>query len=138
MFSFSEEAKSETGRRDSSWKSRQRQVLRSKKAFSSKPASLVKIMDPLVDFQELDLLEELEAVRVRLPRRIVQDHLDLFLTLTEEEFTSSFRLCKQAARCLLTQLHLPKANDSRAYLTCFINQVQTLTQYTIRDAKYDR
>ncbi|MPC96151.1 uncharacterized protein LOC123500147 [Portunus trituberculatus] len=70
-------------------------------------------MDPLVDFQELDLFEELEAVRVRLPRRIVKDHLDLFLTLTEEEFTSRFRLSKQAARSLLTQLHLPEANDSR-------------------------
>ncbi|XP_045118142.1 LOW QUALITY PROTEIN: putative nuclease HARBI1 [Portunus trituberculatus] len=39
------------------------------------------IMDPLVDFQEFDLFEELEAVRV--------------------------------ARSLLTQLHLPEANDSR-------------------------
>ncbi|XP_045133229.1 uncharacterized protein LOC123517319 isoform X3 [Portunus trituberculatus] len=90
------------GRRDSSWKSRQRQVLDSEK-----------IMDPLVDFQEFDLFEELEAVRVRLPRRIVKDHLDLFLTLTEEEFTSRFRLSKQTARSLLTQLHLPEANDSR-------------------------
>ncbi|XP_045133228.1 uncharacterized protein LOC123517319 isoform X2 [Portunus trituberculatus] len=71
------------------------------------------IMDPLVDFQEFDLFEELEAVRVRLPRRIVKDHLDLFLTLTEEEFTSRFRLSKQTARSLLTQLHLPEANDSR-------------------------
>lgn len=71
------------------------------------------MMAALQVFEELDVLEDAAGERVRLPRRIVKDRLDLFLTLTEEEFTSRFRISKQSARALLADLHLPEAADAR-------------------------
>ncbi len=44
-------------------------------------------MDPLLESEELKVLNDAEIGRVRLPR-ILNDHLDLFLTGTEKEFTS--------------------------------------------------
>ena len=70
-------------------------------------------MDALQDFAELDVLEDAGGDRVRLPRRVVKDRSDYFLSLTEEEFTTRFRLSKESARDLLTRLHLPEANDLR-------------------------
>ncbi|KAK3862163.1 hypothetical protein Pcinc_031950 [Petrolisthes cinctipes] len=82
-------------------------------AIPSSNAADVKynIMDPLLEFEELEVLEDVE--RERLPRRIVKDRLDLFLSLTEDEFTSRFRVSKQTATSLLAKLHLPEAHDSR-------------------------
>jgi len=70
-------------------------------------------MDPLLVFDELDVLDDTEGEMVRLPRRIVKDRLDLFTSRTEEEFTPRFRICKESARSLLADLHLPEAKDSR-------------------------
>ncbi|KAG0725926.1 hypothetical protein GWK47_037610 [Chionoecetes opilio] len=70
-------------------------------------------MDALLEFEHFDLLDAAEAERIRLPRRIVKDRLDLFLSLTEEEFTSRFRLSKHSARTLLDDLNLPEANDAK-------------------------
>ncbi|KAG0714494.1 hypothetical protein GWK47_001567 [Chionoecetes opilio] len=75
--------------------------------------SLANIMDALLEFEHFDLLDAAEAERIRLPRRIVKDRLDLFLSLTEEEFTSRFRLSKHSARTLLDDLNLPEAYDAR-------------------------
>ena len=49
-------------------------------------------MDALLDFEDIDVLDAAEAVRIRLQRNIVKDRLDLFLSLTEEEFTSRLQL----------------------------------------------
>ncbi|KAG0719535.1 hypothetical protein GWK47_050264 [Chionoecetes opilio] len=70
-------------------------------------------MDALLDFEHFDLLDAAEAERIRLPRRIVKDRLDVFPSLTEEEFTSRFRLSKHSAKTLLDDLKLPEANDTR-------------------------
>ena len=51
-------------------------------------------MDALLDFEDTNVFHAGEAERIRLPRRIVKDRLDLFLSLTEEEFTFRFNLSK--------------------------------------------
>ena len=73
-------------------------------------------MDALREFEVFEVLDDVddaEQERVRLPRRIVKDRLDFFAGLTEEEFTSRFRIGKETARSLLADLHLPEAKDAR-------------------------
>ncbi|KAK3876946.1 hypothetical protein Pcinc_018298 [Petrolisthes cinctipes] len=52
------------------------------------PVRYGKTMDPLLEYEELEVFEDVE--RERLPRIIVKYCFDLFLTLTENEFTSGF------------------------------------------------
>lgn len=74
----------------------------------------------LIREAQLQQLEQLEAVDVRVPRVVLKDRSDPFISVSEDEFIQRFRLPKDCVRDLIDEIspRVPRVQPGKGTFTC--------------------